>query len=54
MELLFSHHHAGGCLQSRSQGAAMARQARPPCAVLAQALRDQHLPVGQGRSHADV
>jgi len=41
MELLFSHHHASGCAQAGVQPGAVALQARPPCAVLAQALRDQ-------------
>lgn len=54
MEMLFSHHHAGGCLQAGPQPGAMALQARPQCAVLAQALRNQGDHNATCRMPADV
>jgi hypothetical protein len=54
MEARISHHDAGGCLQSHSQLGALAWQARPPCAVLAQALRDQGIRTAGKRARADV
>ncbi|WP_347303884.1 hypothetical protein V5740_04490 [Croceibacterium sp. TMG7-5b_MA50] len=40
MELLFSHHLSGGCSQWREEAGGALAEARPPCAVLARALRD--------------
>jgi len=54
MELLFSQHHASGCSQAGVRPGAVALQVRPPCAVLAQALRDQDGRAGACRVRADV
>ena len=54
MKARFGHHQASGCLQSQVQPGALAWQARPPCAVLAQALRDGGVRSGERRAPTDV